>query len=273
VNSRGATAIPDYTQPEVFLVSRPQIDWKALSDYLSAAGATKKWAMTRLIDGGVDEGELLSEFAGRTCYRSWEPGLNPNVTRVREDREAYLTNVLASHHGSVLEHANYTFAFHHVSRVLTHELVRHRAGTAVSQESMRFVRLTDMPFWMPEWAQEDAHLKREIDNTLARLEWLQKWMANHFDLDNPRTPFAEKKAKTSFMRRLAPDGVATDITWTANIRALRHVITERTAPAAEEEIRLVFGMVAELMIAECPLLFGDFERQDDGTWIPEYRKV
>ena len=41
---------------------------------------------------------------------------------------------------------------HNVSRVATHELVRHRAGVAVSQESLRFVRLDDLPFWFPEWA-------------------------------------------------------------------------------------------------------------------------
>ena len=29
------------------------------------------------------------------CYRSWEPGLNPNVVRVRTDQEKYLQNILA----------------------------------------------------------------------------------------------------------------------------------------------------------------------------------
>ena len=46
----------------------------------------------------------------------------------------------------------FSFVLHNVSRVVTHELVRHRPGTAVSQESLRFVRLTDIPFWFPDWA-------------------------------------------------------------------------------------------------------------------------
>ena len=89
------------------------------------------------------------EFGGRLCYRSWEPGLNPNVTKVRTDQDEYLRNILKQKHGSVLEHISYSFVFHNVSRVLTHELVRHRAGTAISQESMRFVRLDDHAVLVP----------------------------------------------------------------------------------------------------------------------------
>ena len=90
--------------------------------------------------------------------RPWAPGLNANVSKVREDSAEYLRNILKSGHGSVLEHANFTFLFHNVSRVFTHELVRHRAGAAYSQESMRFVRLTDIPFWFPDWAKADKEL-------------------------------------------------------------------------------------------------------------------
>ena len=64
------------------------------------------------------------------CYRSWEPGLNPNVRKVPvKDQEAYLQNILKQQHGSVLEHAAASrFVLHNVSRVFTHEIVRHRPG-------------------------------------------------------------------------------------------------------------------------------------------------
>ena len=68
------------------------------------------------------------------CYRSWEPGLNPNVTRIRTDQAKYLENILASAHGSVLEHVSFTFVLHNVSRVFTHEVVRHRPGVAMWEE-------------------------------------------------------------------------------------------------------------------------------------------
>jgi thymidylate synthase (FAD) len=230
----------------------------------------EEWAGTA---STVNPGQKIVEFAGRMCYRSWKPGLNRNVTKVRTDPKVYIDNILKSGHGSVLEHANYTFVFHNISRIITHELVRHRAGTAISQESMRYVRLDEIPMWIPEWAQEDDTVMWLVRRHLQQSEQLVADLANYFELDAPKVPFAEKKAKTSFTRRFAPSGHATSMTWTANVRALRHVIETRTATGAEEEIRIVFGKVAEIMVAEAPLLFGDFERQDDGSWIPEWSKV
>ena len=85
--------------------------------------------------------------------------------------------------------------------------------------------------------------------------------------------FAEKKEVTSALRRLAPIGLSTDILWTANVRTLRHVIAQRTLPTAEEEMRLVFGAVAELAIREAPMLFQDFSQKADGSWAPTHLKV
>ena len=154
----------------------------------------------------------------------------------------------------------------------THELIRHRPGVAISQESLRFVRLADIPFWFPDWALADPELMKRATTLLEQMEEFQGWMAGHFGLDVEGVPFHEKKHKTSFMRRFAPDGVATGLLWTANIRTLRHTIEARTDPGAEEEIRLVFGKIAALMRAEAPALFGDYT-VTDGAWIPKWRKV
>ncbi len=154
----------------------------------------------------------------------------------------------------------------------THELIRHRPGVAISQESLRFVRLADIPFWFPDWALADAELMSRSTALLEQMEEFQRWMAGHFGLDEQGVPFPEKKHKTSFMRRFAPDGVATGLLWTANIRTLRHTIEARTDVGAEEEIRLVFGKIGELMLAEAPALFSDYE-VTDGAWIPRWRKV
>jgi thymidylate synthase (FAD) len=257
-------------QPEVFLVSRPQIDYDALAAYLSEVGG-ESW-LEHLDRGHLDDAQNIAEFAGKLCYRAWEPGLNPNVVRVRTDQEKYLQNILSQAHGSVLEHVTFGFVLHNVSRVLTHELVRHRPGTAVSQESLRFVRLADIPFWFPQWATEDPGLMERATALLTQMEEFQLWMADHFGLDAEGVPFSEKKHKTSFMRRFAPDGVATGMLWSANVRTLRHIIEARTDHGAEEEIRLVFGKIGELMRAEAPALFGDDE-VEDGAWVPRWRKV
>src|SRR5690606_6314298 len=99
-------------------------------EYLDAIGA-KDWRTpaTQV----KSDGELLVEVAGRTCYKSFGTGLNANLTRVRADHAEYIGNILATKHGSVLDHAGATVGFAHVSRIFTHELVRHRAGCAYSQ--------------------------------------------------------------------------------------------------------------------------------------------
>lgn len=264
-----------YVKPEVFLIAEPNLDTGVIAEYLDAVGG-ETWIdrMEPLVDRGeVSHSEALIEFAGKLCYRAWAPELNANVKRVRDDNAAYLANIVQSLHGSVTEHAQYTFIFHNVSRVFTHELVRHRAGTAFSQESMRYVRLTDIPFWMPEWAHNDREFMDRAESLLGQMEEFQVWMADHFHLDDDGVPFSEKKAKTSFMRRFAPDGVATGIVFSANVRALRHILQLRTDLSAEEEIRLVFDEVGHIMKAKLPSMFADFNRDDDGQWIPEHRKI
>jgi thymidylate synthase (FAD) len=254
------------TRPQVFLIARPALDLDGLRGYLEAVGGAS-WLDRR---AGANAAQTLVEFAGRACYRSWEPGLNPNVTRVRADQDEYLDNVLASGHGSVLEHAGYTFAFRDVSRVFTHELVRHRAGSAFSQESLRYVRLADIGFRIPPALEP---LREQVVSIVEQLEELQVSAARELGLDDDGVPFAVKKEATSALRRLAPIGLSTDIVWTANVRTLRHVIALRTAPGAEEELRLVFDRVAELARAEAPALFQDFTRADDGTWVPGHGRV
>jgi thymidylate synthase (FAD) len=259
------------TNPAVFLIARPSIDLDGMRAYLQDVGG-ESWLERRLseTDESPNGGELIVEFGGRACYRSWEPGLNPNVTKVRTDQREYFANILRSAHGSVLEHANFSFALHNCSRVLTHEIVRHRAGSAFSQESLRYVRLADIGFRVPPALEP---VRERVLSIVEQLEQFQISAAQELGIDEQGVPFHVKKEVTSALRRLAPIGLSTDIIWTANVRTLRHVIEMRTDPGAEEELRLVFDIIGRIMQAEAPGLFQDFVRQDDGSWVPEYHKV
>ena len=260
------------TTPGVYLIARPSVNVEGMRAYLDEVGGTS-WLDMRLEEAEGSElnaGEAIVEFGGRACYRSWEPGLNANVTRIRTQRDEYFANILRSAHGSVLEHASYSFAFRNVSRVFTHELVRHRAGSAFSQESLRYVRLTDIGFRVPPALEP---VRQQVLELVERLEEFQVSAADELGLDDEGVPFSVKKEITSALRRLAPIGLSTDIVWTANVRTLRHVIEMRTAPGAEEELRLVFDQVARTMLDQAPNLFQDFSRQEDGSWVPEFRKV
>lgn len=257
----------------MYLIAETQVDVDQLRKMLATIGQSTalKWLDdTRKVSRS--DGEVLAEVAGRICYKSFGIGLNPNVTRIRQNSEEYLHNTLAKGDGSIFEHATCTFAFLNVSRIFTHELVRHRVGVAISQESLRYVRPKEILLWIPpELKGKQARVKSVMENIESEYHDLEK-LYNWSEMD-----FGLKKRITSALRRIMPDGMATSIIWTANHRTIRHVITMRTAEAAEVEIRYVFDKVAKLMKERFPMIYDDFNYVElpDRTrsWHPKYMKV
>ncbi|MBI2020113.1 FAD-dependent thymidylate synthase [Candidatus Daviesbacteria bacterium] len=239
--------------PKVFIIGESKIDSVGLQQLLNHL-SVPAWKS----DADTDVEKLL-EVYGRACYKSFDVILNPNLTRVRKHNDEYIKNIIEKGDGSVLEHGMINFFFADVSRVFTHELVRHRVGTAISQESLRFVRLTDLNWYAPICIQEDVQAMEIFSRTLNSLSQLQKDLADLYNIDN--MSFEKKKELTSAFRRLAPDGLATNIGWSANIRTIRHVLEMRTNPSAEEEIRLVFSQVGKLMRERYKTLFDDYETE------------
>lgn len=259
-----------FVKPKVYLIAQTEINYRQINEYLETL-ESNEWLDNR---GNNSDLDSLPEFAGRLCYASFRLGLNPNVTKIRTDSKAYIANMLNQKHGSVLEHASMTFLFQNVSRVFTHELVRHRAGCAISQESLRYVRLDNINFVDP-FVLLDTKISEDNQVCVAQYieacENFQQFLISQYIRSN--TKFSEKKKLTSWFRRFAPIGLATSILWTANIRALRHIIPIRTTVHAEAEIRLVMGEVAKICKEEAPLCFTDMTVNEAGEWIVEYEKV
>jgi thymidylate synthase (FAD) len=120
-----------------------------------------------------------------------------------------------------------------------------------------------------------APASTKVSETVKEIEERYHDLENQFDWD--KMTFEQKKRVTSALRRILPDGIATNLIWTANHRTIRWVIEMRTHPSAEVEIRKVFGRVAEICMKDYPFLYGDFtvKQLDDGTsqYNPEYSKV
>lgn len=251
-------------EPRVFLIGETRIIEEGLQAYLDYL-EIPDWTS----DAPTDS-EKVVEVMGRLCYRSFQPGMNKNVTKIREHNSEYIGNILQIKHGSVIEHPMMNFVFADVSRVFTHELVRHRAGVAISQESLRFVRLEDLGQWLPTVIRENEEAVEIFGDTFRHLEGLQIKLAQLFRLDDSGIPFKVKKVITSAMRRIAPIGLATTIGWSANPRTIRWTLEMRTDPSAEEEIRLVFGKLGELVTKRYPHLFGDFAVEMSGG-LPWYK--
>lgn len=242
-------------EPKVFLIGETRIVEDELNLYLDQIGVSE-WT-----SDAPSDIEKIIEVMGRLCYKSFKPGLNPNVVKIREHNDKYLANVINVKHGSVIEHGMLNFILVNVSRVFTHELVRHRVGVAISQESLRFVRLTNLGFWMPSVFENHSRSGEIMQFVIEKVEFMERWqleLAEMLGIDNEKN-FEVKKKLTSAMRRIAPIGLATTIGWSVNIRTLRHTIEMRTHPGAEEEIRLVFGKIAEKVKQRLPNLFSDYE--------------
>ncbi len=251
-------------RPRARLIVRPQVDWNAIKEELIDMGVGLDWWNSR-----TGKPADAAEFAGRMCYHAFDKTLNQNVSRIREDQEAYFANLIKQGHTSVFEHLSWSFTIT-ASRVLTHELIRHRPGIAISQESGRYVRLRNEDMgWID---MPNIHIPEEIDENFAELR--TKYMASlQEEIDTlpwDRMSFNEKKQITSWLRRSFPEGRSTRMVWTANARILRHVIALRTAPGAELEIRLLFGQIAKLMAEEAPLLFLDMKREYDENGVAYY---
>jgi len=257
------------TKPKVIKIAETRIDRDGVHAMLRALGVSRKGE--ERFSQMVDNGETLCELAGRMCYQSFELGLNPNVTKIREDSKDYFKNLLTKGDGSVCEHGSASFVFLGVSRIFTHELARHRVGIAISQESLRYVRPKEIQMWLPD--DLDPQLREAMMKVAKRTE--DAYRALEKSIPWVELQMDTKKRLTSALRRILFDGIATNVVWTANFRTLRWVIEMRTDPSAEVEIRLVFDQVAQICKKDYPLLFQDFERKElsDGTgsWRPLLR--
>jgi len=262
----------------IIRLAETQIDRNGLQQFLKELGAPD-WKSHE----PKSAGEELIEIAGRLCYKSFGLELNANLTRIREGNHEYIGNVLRQKHGSVIEHATVTYAFLNVSRILTHELVRHRPGIAFSQESQRFVRLDKIEVYIPNVTETLKQIVPIIAPNETK-EWQEEWvtvatmkyldtveenrratrnlidqLVTVWQLNEPGIPFGAKKKLTSALRRLAPSGINTHIIVTANHRTWRHLIEMRSAPGAEDEIIEAFGLVAENMKDWYPALYQDMQ--------------
>ena len=261
-------------RPKVYLVTRPAVDWEQVATFLGDEGLPP---VPDSIRAGDDESSAIVEISARLCYMSYGRG--------RRDITAFIDNLLSSKDGSVFEHVNYGFVFTGVSRSLTHELVRHRAGFAFSQRSQRYVDEAEAAFVLPpalasesdEGARafkilEDA-LETAADSYVGLVEALHEALPREmFDSATDR-----RKAIRQAARAVLPNATETKIFVTANVRAWRHFIEMRAASFADWEIRSLALEVLEVLQKEAPLLFGDFTVSDlpDGTKIavPEHSKV
>jgi len=252
-------------QPTIYVLGRQTISTGELDRFLADHGIS--WQSDSEVAA-----EVLTETAGRTCYMSFaKPRPGGNAT--------YLHHILEVGHGSVLEHSVWNLLFTGVSRSLTHELIRHRAGFGFSQLSQRYVDESIAEYIEPAIIAEDAELHQLWEEAVqhahqAYIQLVDK--LNEKLLAEPDRTTRRKMARQA-ARSVLPNATETKIFVTANGRSLRHFMEQRGSRHAEPEIRTLANRLLELLQVEAPNLFGDYERipLPDGTYEidTEYRKV
>jgi thymidylate synthase (FAD) len=128
--------------PTVVVVGRQTVDRDALDRILADYGVA--WTSDSAVGA-----EVLAETAGRVAYFSYSkprPGGNA----------AYLNRILDQKHGSVIESAVWSFMVTGISRSMSHELIRHRVGTSLTELSQRFVDSSDCGFVIPPGLEEEV---------------------------------------------------------------------------------------------------------------------
>lgn len=250
-----------FKTPKVFPIAETKLNKGHLQAFLTELGVPE-WDTRASSDS-----EVLTEVGGKLCYLSFSEDLNKNLTKVgaRGNFDYIQEGIIKNKHGSVLEHSSVTFIVLNVSRVVTHEIVRHRAGAAYSQQSGRYVRTDSLTMAdMPSVISDNPSAKEIYEAAVVMQEEAMRMLSACFNLDNTKD-FHLKKKVTSAIRRIVGNGQANHIMITANHRAWRHMIEMRTNAGAEEEIRIVFNQIFSYLYENFPALYADaIAEQVDG---------
>jgi len=184
--------------------------------------------------------------ACRTCYSELEPD---EIFRRAEGgtidpakMQRLISGVIESGHGSTIEHVTFTFGISGVSRTLSHQLVRHRAGVAFDQQSQRYVSFSHAATMLPGTiAEGDPALRERYETQVGgSLELYGDLLAAGIPGEDARFVF--------------PNATRTNLVMTANLRALIHMAGLRLCTMAQWEIRRLFQLIRHEVFAVSPFL-------------------
>ena len=197
--------------------------------------------------------EIVEQFyvpliytACRTCYSELTPEdiFDRAATgRIEQAKmQKLISGVIESGHGSTIEHVVFTFGISGVSRTLSHQLVRHRAGVAFDQQSQRYVTFKGASTMLPATIQDaDPELRDAYEEQIAGS------MSLYGDLVGAGIPGEDA-------RFVFPNATRTNLVMTTNLRALIHMSGLRLCTMAQWEIRRLFQLIRHEIFQVSPFL-------------------
>jgi thymidylate synthase (FAD) len=246
------------TEPRVFVVGVQVLVLPPVFEFTDSIGHPNWWYRGRRDDDASSD--LLCEIAGRVCYRSFG--------KSTRDHKRYLAHIKESRHGSVLEHAVMSFIVSGVSRSLTHELVRHRAGWSYSMLSQRFTDESNARFVIPPDYLGKPALRDRFKLAMAAALRLYRQLRDDLTSiqDEPARPSSmpevstiQRKIRNGAARSALPNATETIVFCTVNARALRHFLERRASPDADDEIRRFAMLLYREALHVMPEILSDYE--------------
>lgn len=213
--------------------------------------------------GHTPEPDKLVSAAAKLCYS--KVGAEDILTGLSKEKvDRFLNMLMEMGHQSPIEHASFTFAVEGVSRVLTHQLVRHRIAS-YSQQSQRYVKLEGFEYIIPPHIKGNPEAKELFQRAMEEdqryydklVDILYK---NHYEKlkakenDKKARQTAEKMAIED-ARYVFPNACETKIIFTMNARTLYNFFHLRCCNRAQWEIRYLAEEMLGQVRKVAPLLF------------------
>jgi thymidylate synthase (FAD) len=187
------------------------------------------------------EPEQAVALAARLCYSPVSIG--DLLERLSgSDIRGFLEKILSLGHLSVLEHASFTFGIEGISRVTTHQLVRHRIAS-FSQQSQRYVSHKE---------------KFEVvvpPSVAANREMAERFAAQVREIHRLYGAMVESGIPAEDARYILPNATDTKIMVTMNARELFHFFRLRCCERAQWEIREMAVEMLKLVKVVAPVIF------------------
>jgi thymidylate synthase (FAD) len=211
------------------------------------------------------EPEKLIAAAAKLCYSPI--GVEDIMEGLDAQKvEKFLNMLMDLGHESPIEHVTFTFGVEGVSRVLTHQLVRHRVGCSYSQQSQRYVKLEQFEYIVPPEieklpAAKEKFIQAMADDQRVYNELVELLMEEHFKRyiaegkTEKQARSAAEKTSIEDARYVFPNACETKIVFTMTARALMNFLRHRCCNRAQWEIRELADEMLRQLKAVAPVLF------------------
>ncbi len=187
--------------------------------------------------------EKVVAYSANLCYSKSDIESTCNKFYDEKEVERLVNKLRDKGHMSTFEHVSFTFGIENISRVTSHQLVRHRIAS-YSQQSQRYVVLKDtFDYIVPD----------SIKNSEYYDEYCSYMEKGKILYDKMK----DSGIKKEDARYILSNATTTNIIVTMNARALLNFFELRCCNHAQWEIRQVANKMLKQVKDVAPLLFKD----------------